>query len=109
MKRCPEGKAAAVLEHTLRHWSTFTTTVENHTGIKNSPAGPHIGFLLKYVHFAVMDWQHEVKKLKPGTVKAKAAPPPVQSIALYKDVVPDKKKPPTPEQKAAMFKLLFGD
>jgi hypothetical protein len=58
-KACPEGKAFAILEFNLRHWSTFIQTVKAHAGDHTVPVSPHVGFLLKHVALAVMDWQNE--------------------------------------------------
>jgi hypothetical protein len=109
-KRCPEGKSAAVLEFTLRHWSTFIETVKAHAGLFKAPASPHVGFLLKYVGVAVKDWQGEMQLPETmavqtsGQATASASKP----AAPATPAKPAKPKM-TPEQIAAAYKWAYGD
>ena len=60
---CCEGGLAyrveEVLDHTIKHWMSFTKCAENDHGAFNTPSKPTIDFLYKHIRVAVNLWLFE--------------------------------------------------
>lgn len=63
--KCPEGKAATILEWAIRNWIEFVKDVETKAGVKTTPSYPSIDFLLKHAWVAVELATSSNKKLSP--------------------------------------------
>ena len=61
LAKCPEGRAAEVLEFTLRHWPGFVKAAEHDAGAFKTPARPELGFLLRFAEVAVNHWNAGVQ------------------------------------------------
>lgn len=100
IKGCPPGKAAEVLELTLKDWITFAKTVESQSAKKGVPVKPDIGFLLSHLGIAI---NLAYPAPKP-TFKAK--PPPIPQTPA--PVQPAQKPEAKPLTHAEMLAAMNG-
>lgn len=69
--RCPEGKAASVIELCVKHWGDFTKKAADEEGAWSIPSKPTLEFLLKFIKTAInfalktAEAQSESKAVKP--------------------------------------------
>lgn len=97
LQRCPLGEAAAIVDHSVRHWDVFCSYAISTEGAFNLPTIPHVGALLRFVQSAVNLYRDHRKSL------AKPAPKKFIPPMPEKAAEPDEHNAATLEEVAAAF------